>query len=85
MYTFVYIKNSFSDNLTSSFTIHEMDDCQCMILKEINIFVSLIIVSDCQQPHQHIPSKEKKKVSWYTNSKILFLKKKLELIELLKT
>ena len=85
MYTFVYIKNSFSDNLTSSFTIHEMDDCQCMILKEINIFASLIIVSDCQQPHQHILSKEKKKVSWYTNSKILFLKKKLELTELLKT
>ena len=30
-------------------------------------------LSDSHQPHQHIPLKEKKKVSWYTNSKILFL------------
>ena len=35
--------NSFSDNLTSSFTIHEMNDYQCVILKEINVIVSLII------------------------------------------
>ena len=37
------MKNGFYDNLTSSFTIHEMDDCQCVILKEINVLVSLII------------------------------------------
>ena len=28
----------------------------------------------CQQPHEHIHLKEKKKVLQYTNSKILFLK-----------
>ena len=37
----IYIKNSSSHNLTDSFTIHEIDDCQCVIPKEINIFIFL--------------------------------------------
>ena len=39
-----YNKNS-SDNLTKPFIIYKMYDCQCMILKETNIFVSVIIYS----------------------------------------
>ena len=30
-------KHSSSDNLTNSFTIHEMYDCQCIIVKELNV------------------------------------------------
>ena len=36
---------------------------------------------DCQQPHQYIHLKEKKKVLWYTNSKKIFSEKNLPLIE----
>ena len=36
---------------------------------------------DCPQPHQHIHLKEKKQVSHYTNSKILFVKRNLQLLE----
>ena len=68
------LKIVFSDNLTNSFTIQEIDDCQCVIMKEMKVLVFLIIFSDCQQPHQHIHLKEKKTVSWYTNLKILYLK-----------
>ena len=35
MYT---LKNSSSDNLTNSFTIHEVDDYQRVILKQINVY-----------------------------------------------
>ena len=42
--THAYTKNG-SDNLGKSYTIHEMYECQCMLLKEANIFVSMIIVS----------------------------------------
>ena len=38
-------------------------------------------LSDCQQPHQHIQLNEKKKVSWYTNSKIIFLKSNSHLLK----
>ena len=39
-------RNSSFDNLTNCFTIHEMYDCQCIILKEMNIvFVTLSICS----------------------------------------
>ena len=37
------MKNTSSDNLTNSFTIHEMDDFRCVILKKENISVSLAI------------------------------------------
>ena len=42
--THAYTKNG-SDNLAKSFTIHEMYACQCMLPKEANIFVSMIIFS----------------------------------------
>ena len=57
--TNVYIKNS-SDNLINTFTIHEMCDCQCMILKEINIiFVSVIICSIVDNSSHPLEGKEK--------------------------
>ena len=43
MENLIFCVVSSSDYLTNSFTIHEMDDCQYVILKEINIFLSLII------------------------------------------
>ena len=39
---------------------------------------------DCQRHHQHIHLKEKKKVSLYTNSKIIFLKRNFHLLKTLK-
>ena len=38
-------------------------------------------LTDCQQPHQQIHRKEKKKVSWYTDSKIIFLKRNFHLLK----
>ena len=38
------MKNSSSDNLTNSFTIHEMYGCECMTLKEMNIILVFLMI-----------------------------------------
>ena len=72
------IKYSPSNNLTNSFTIHETDDCQCVIPKEINIFVTLII---CSIVNSLIITSYKFTVYKYTISKIIFLKRNFQLLK----
>ena len=76
--TDVCIKNS-SDNLTKPFMIPEMYGCQCMILYKGNKHHLCIRdnLLNCGQPHNHIHLKEKKQVLQSTNSKMLFVKRKI--------
>ena len=73
--------------ITNSFSIHSMNKCQCLILKEINVYVSILDnIFNCWQPHQSIHLKKKKKsqkksIQKYTNAKNHFSEKKLPLIE----
>ena len=58
--------------------MHEMDGCQCMILKEVNVFVSLIICPIVNN------LKEEEKNIMVCKFKNYFSEKKLPLIENLK-
>ena len=58
------LKIVFSDNLTNSFTIQEVDDCQCVIIEGNEGTCILDNFFWLSTTHQHIHLKEKKTVSW---------------------
>ena len=65
--------------------IHEIYDCQCMILHKGNkphpcIRDNLL---NCRQPHHHIHLKEEKQVLQCTKSKMILAKRNFYLLKIL--
>ena len=63
------MKNTCYDNLTNSFTIHGMYDCECTTSKKMNILDSLI---EYRKSLLNINLKEKKPVLQFSNQNMVF-------------
>ena len=63
------MKNTCYNNLTNSFTIHEMYDCECTTSKKMDILDSLI---EYRKSLLNTNLKEKKPILQFSNQKMVF-------------